>query len=51
MSAHKLVAFAGALSLAQHAFAGDGALKDSRHRDGVKAVVDELGRVTAALRR
>jgi len=40
-----------ALSQAPNAFAEDGALKDERHRDAVKAVVRELVTVTSALRR
>ena len=40
-----------ALSQAANAFADDGALKDERHRDAVKAVVTELVSVTSALRR
>ena len=40
-----------ALSQAANAFAEDGALKDERHRDAVKAVVTELVSVTSALRR
>jgi NAD(P)H-dependent FMN reductase len=40
-----------ALSQAANAFADDGALKDERHRDAVKAVVTELVSVASALRR
>lgn len=40
-----------ALSQAASAFAEDGALKDERHREAVKAVVTELVSVTSALRR
>jgi chromate reductase, NAD(P)H dehydrogenase (quinone) len=39
-----------ALSQAAVQFTEDGALKDERHREAVKAVVDELVRVTSALR-
>jgi NAD(P)H-dependent FMN reductase len=40
-----------ALSQAANAFGEDGALRDERHRDAVKAVVTELVSVTSALRR